>query len=70
MLILFLIVFIDLVGFGLIIPLLPFYAEWFDATPFVVGLVMATYSLTQFLAAPAPRTASTGCPRRRATHTR
>lgn len=52
MLILFLIVFIDLVGFGLIIPLLPFYAEAFAATPFVVGLVMATYSLTQFLAAP------------------
>ncbi|MCZ6467053.1 MAG: MFS transporter, partial [Alphaproteobacteria bacterium] len=52
MLILFLIVFIDLVGFGLIIPLLPFYAEAFNATPFVVGLVMATYSLTQFVAAP------------------
>ncbi|MDH5748069.1 MAG: MFS transporter, partial [Rhodospirillales bacterium] len=52
MLILFLIVFIDLVGFGLIIPLLPFYAEYFQASPFVVGLVMATYSLTQFIAAP------------------
>ena len=52
MLILFLIVFIDLVGFGLIIPLLPFYAEHFQASPATVGLVMATYSLTQFLAAP------------------
>jgi MFS transporter, DHA1 family, tetracycline resistance protein len=52
MLILFLIVFIDLVGFGLIVPLLPFYAEHFQATPFMVGLVMASYSLTQFLAAP------------------
>ncbi len=51
--ILFLIVFIDLVGFGLIIPLLPFYAEHFRADPAEVGLVMATYSLTQFLAAAA-----------------
>lgn len=52
MLVLFLIVFIDLVGFGIIIPLLPFYAEHHQATPDVVGLVMATYSLTQFVAAP------------------
>jgi DHA1 family tetracycline resistance protein-like MFS transporter len=52
MAILFFIVFIDLVGFGMIIPLLPFYAEHFGANPFVVGLVMASYSLAQFAAAP------------------
>ena len=52
MLILFLIVFIDLVGFGIIIPLLPFFAEHFHASPAMVGLLMATYSLTQFIAAP------------------
>ncbi len=52
MVILFLVVFIDLVGFGLIIPLLPFYAEYFRASPDVVGMVMATYSFAQFLAAP------------------
>lgn len=52
MVILFLVVFIDLMGFGLIIPLLPFYAEYFQASPDVVGMVMATYSFTQFLAAP------------------
>ena len=52
MLILFLIVFIDLIGFGIIIPLLPFYAEFHQASPETVGLVMATYSFTQFLAAP------------------
>ena len=52
MLILFFIVFIDLVGFGIIIPLLPFYAEFHQATPAMVGLVMATYSLAQFIAAP------------------
>ena len=52
MLPLFLIVFIDLMGFGIIIPLLPFYAEHFHADPFTVGLLMATYSLTQLIAAP------------------
>ncbi|MCH7865219.1 MAG: MFS transporter, partial [Proteobacteria bacterium] len=52
MLILFFIVFIDLVGFGIIIPLLPFYGEYYQATPFMVGLLMATYSFTQFIAAP------------------
>ncbi len=52
MLILFFIVFIDLIGFGVIIPLLPFYAEFYQASPEMVGLVMATYSFTQFLAAP------------------
>ena len=50
--ILFFIVFIDLVGFGIIIPLLPFYGEFHDASPATVGLLMATYSFTQFLAAP------------------
>ena len=52
MLPLFLIVVTDLIGFGIIIPLLPFYAEHFEATPATVGLLMATYSLTQFIAAP------------------
>lgn len=52
MAILFLIVFVDLVGFGLIIPLLPFYGEHFHATPATVGALMAIYSLAQFVAAP------------------
>lgn len=46
---LFLVVFVDLVGFGLIIPLLPFYGEHFHASPGEVGLLMAVYSLTQFI---------------------
>lgn len=50
--ILFFIVLIDLVGFGVVIPLLPFYAERFHATPQVVGMAMATYSLGQLIAAP------------------
>lgn len=49
---LFLIVLIDLIGFGVIIPLLPFYAEQFQASPDVVTLVMAVYSLAQLFSAP------------------
>src|SRR3954449_7860218 len=50
--ILFLIVFIDLVGFGLVIPLLPFYAERFGASPLQMTLLFAVYSLMSMLAAP------------------
>ncbi len=50
--ILFLIVFIDLVGFGLVIPLLPFYAVRFGAAAPEVTWLLATYSLMQLLAAP------------------
>lgn len=49
---LFLIVFVDLVGFGIVIPLLPFYGEYLQATPAQVGLLMASYSLAQLIAAP------------------
>ena len=49
---LILIVFIDLLGFGLIIPILPFYGLHFGASPGVVTLLMASYSLMQFIAAP------------------
>ncbi|MEK9672844.1 MAG: MFS transporter [Rhodospirillaceae bacterium] len=52
MLALFLIIVVDLIGFGIIIPLLPFYGEHFKATPETVGLLMATYSFAQFFAAP------------------
>ena len=48
----FLIVFIDLLGFGLILPLLPFYAESFGASELTVGLLLASYSLMQFIGAP------------------
>jgi len=46
------IVLVALIGFGLYIPLLPFYAEHYQATPFVVGLVMAMFSFAQFISAP------------------
>ncbi len=45
-------VFLDLVGFGIVIPLLTFYAETWDASPMQVTLLMACYSLAQFLFAP------------------
>ena len=50
--IVFLTVFIDLLGFGIIIPLMPFYAETFGATALTVGLLMTSFSLMQFLFAP------------------
>jgi len=49
---LFLIVFIDLIGFGLVIPLLPFYALRFDASPPEVTVLLAVYSLMQLFTAP------------------
>ena len=52
MFILFTIVFINLVGFGIIIPLLPFYGEHFGARPDQVTWLMAFYSLAQLVAAP------------------
>jgi DHA1 family tetracycline resistance protein-like MFS transporter len=53
LLIIFLTVFINLVGFGIIIPLLPFYAQTFGASPLVIGLLFASFSLSQLLATPA-----------------
>jgi MFS transporter, DHA1 family, tetracycline resistance protein len=51
--IIFLTIFVNLVGFGIIIPLLPFYAETFGASPLVIGLLFAVFSLCQLAAAPA-----------------
>jgi multidrug resistance protein len=45
-------VFLDLVGFGIILPLLPFYATSMGASPLEVGLIMASYSLMQLLFSP------------------
>jgi DHA1 family tetracycline resistance protein-like MFS transporter len=49
---LFLIVFTDLVGFGIVIPLLPLYAEHFHPSAWVFGLLMASYSAMQFVFSP------------------
>ncbi|WP_163539946.1 MFS transporter [Gracilibacillus sp. YIM 98692] len=50
--ILFAVMFLVMVGFGIIIPVLPFYAEELGASPTQLGLLMAVYSLMQFLFAP------------------
>src|SRR3954453_8911954 len=50
--IIFLTIFVNLVGFGIIIPLLPYYAETFGASPFIIGLLFAVFSLCQLAAAP------------------
>src|SRR5438445_2123013 len=50
--IVFLTVFIDLVGFGIVIPLLPLYAERYHPTPMQFGLLMSSYSAMQFVFAP------------------
>ncbi len=50
--IIFLTIFVNLVGFGIIIPLLPFYAQTFGASPLVIGLLFASFSVSQLVAAP------------------
>lgn len=45
-------IFIDFTGFGLVIPLLPFWAERLGANPFGVGLILTSYALAQFLFTP------------------
>jgi DHA1 family tetracycline resistance protein-like MFS transporter len=45
----FLIVFLDLLGFSLILPLLPYYAETYGANATVVGLLVASYAGAQLI---------------------
>jgi MFS family permease len=46
------IVFIDLLGFGVVIPILPFYVRSFGVSDVFIGLLAASYSIMQFLFAP------------------
>ncbi len=49
----FVTIFIDLVGFGVAIPVLPAYAKnEFGASPFVIGWLLASYSIMQFISTP------------------
>lgn len=50
--IIFVIVFVDLLGFSLILPLLPYYAQTFGADAFVTGLLVASYAVAQLIGAP------------------
>ena len=51
-LVIFLTVFIDLIGFGIVLPLLPIYSKTFGATGWQIGALMASYSVMQFLFSP------------------
>ncbi len=50
--ILFLTVFVDMVGFGIVVPVLPLYTERFGASPWVIGLLLGIYSAMGFLFSP------------------
>jgi MFS family permease len=46
-------VFVDLIGFGIVMPLLPIYSKRFGANGFEIGMIIASFSVMQFLFAPA-----------------
>ena len=48
----FVIVFVDLLGFSLVLPLLPYYAQTFGANSLVTGLLVASYAVAQLVGAP------------------
>ncbi|MDH5462135.1 MAG: MFS transporter [Candidatus Bathyarchaeota archaeon] len=50
--VIFLTILVDLTGFGMIIPLLPFYAETFQAGPTALGFLVASFSVMQFIFSP------------------
>ena len=52
LLVIFLTVFIDLIGFGIVLPLLPRYADQFGAPGWGIGLIISSYSIMQFFFAP------------------
>jgi predicted MFS family arabinose efflux permease len=45
-------VFIDIIGYGIIIPLLPYYAKTFQAGPLYLGILIASFAIMQFFFAP------------------
>ena len=53
-LLIFITILIDLIGFGIIIPVLPYYvgAEPFNATPVTYGWLVASFSIMQFIFSP------------------
>ena len=52
LLIIFLTVFVDLIGFGILIPVLPLYAKHFGATEITNGWLVGIYSIMQLVASP------------------
>jgi len=52
LLVIFLTILVNLIGFGIIVPLLPFYAETFGASPLAIGLLFGSFSVAQMVASP------------------
>ncbi len=52
LIILLLTVLLDLIGFGIVLPLLPTYAKELGASPFLIGLIAAIFSIMQFIFSP------------------
>ena len=52
LLVIFLTVFVDLLGFGIVLPLLPIYAEQYGAAGWQIGVLMASFSAMQFVFSP------------------
>ena len=46
------ITFVDILGFSMLIPIMPYYVTHFGAAPIVVGLLFATFSFCQLIAGP------------------
>lgn len=51
-LLIFLTVLIDMIGFGIVIPILPLYSEHFGASPWQIGLLLGSFSLMQLIFSP------------------
>ncbi|MRR52663.1 MAG: MFS transporter, partial [Rhodocyclaceae bacterium] len=51
-LVIFLTVFIDLVGFGIVVPLVPVYSHHFGANGWAIGVIIASFSAMQFIFSP------------------
>jgi MFS transporter, DHA1 family, tetracycline resistance protein len=52
LLVIFLTIFVNLIGFGIVMPLLPIYSEQMGASDLVIGVIVGSYSFTQLLATP------------------
>lgn len=50
--VLFSVIVVDLIGFGLVVPILPFWAERFGATGLTLGILLSSHALAQFICAP------------------
>jgi len=52
MLVIFLTVFIDLIGFGIVVPLVPMFSRHYGASGWMIGLIIASFSAMQFIFSP------------------